>query len=291
VPAPDREITGDFRQLAVEELDGYDCVCHLAAISNDPMGDLDESLTLETNLAGTIALAEKAKAAGVSRFLFSGSCSVYGKGESLDLDESACMCPVSTYARSKVEAEAALLRLADDAFSPVILRNATAYGASPMLRVDLVANNLLACAFARGDIRIMSDGTPWRPLVHCLDIARAFVALAQAPRERVHKLVVNVGGNEENYQVRDVADAVQGLLPGARVVYTGEVGEDPRNYRVNFDRLNRTLPDFRLQHSLATGLEELLRDFRDRGFSVEDFEGPRFVRLRTLKRVLQESRP
>ena len=235
LPAADREINADFRILSERDLEGFDCICHLAAISNDPMGDLDEKLTYDTNRDGSIELAHKAKRAGVPRYLFSSSCSIYGKGETLDLDENALFNPVSAYAISKVETERQVGPLADKNFSPAFLRNSTAYGHSPNLRIDLVANNLLACAVARGDIRIMSDGSPWRPLIHCKDIARAFVLFAEASRELIHNRAVNVGANNQNYRVRDVGDAVQRLVPKAKVVYTGEVGPDPRNYRVNFD--------------------------------------------------------
>jgi len=286
LPQPDVDLTRDFRSLTEGELETYDCICHLAAISNDPMGDLDEGLTYDTNRAGTISLAKRAKAAGVPRFLFSGSCSVYGQGESLDLDENAPFNPVSAYAVSKVDSEAGLAQLADRYFSPVYLRNATAYGHSPCLRIDLVANNLLACALARGDIRIMSDGTPWRPLIHCRDIARAFMAFASAPREIIHNQAVNIGGNPENYQVRDVGDIVQELVPSAKIVYTGEVGADPRNYRVKFDKLARLLPEFKLQYNLRTGMAELKERYLSHGFSLAGFNGDQFVRLRTLKKVL-----
>jgi nucleoside-diphosphate-sugar epimerase len=283
VVQPDFELVADVRDLQPRHLEGYDAICHLAAISNDPMGDLDEGLTLSVNRDGSIHLARAAKRAGVGRFLFSGSCSVYGKGETLDLDEGSALNPLTAYARSKIETEQAVMPLADEHFSPVFLRNATAYGHSPMLRIDLVVNNLLACAHTTGEIRIMSDGSPWRPLVHCRDIARAFVAFAEAPREHVHNLAVNVGANEENYQVRDVADQVGRLVPGARIAYTGEVGSDPRDYRVNFDLLGRVLPGFQLEYSLQSGMEELDRKMRELGFSAADFEGPRFVRLRTLR--------
>lgn len=286
LPAPDHDLSGDFRNLSERDLQGFDCICHLAAISNDPMGDLDPGLTYETNREGSINLARKAKKAGVRRFLFSGSCSVYGKGEKLDLDESANFNPVSAYAESKVATEQEVSQLADKDFSPAFLRNATAYGYSPNLRIDLVANNLLACAIARGDIRIMSDGTPWRPLVHCHDIARAFVAFAEAPAEVIHNQAVNIGANDQNYQVRDVADAVQRLVPAAKVVYTGEVGPDPRNYRVNFDKLQRLFPGFSLRFNLQTGLEELFAKFNQHGFTREDFESDQFVRLRSLKKKL-----
>ncbi len=283
VPQVDRELVKDVRDITVRDLDGHDCVMHLAAISNDPMGDINPEITYGINRDGSIRLARLARQAGVGRYLFSGSCSVYGAGEKLDLAEDDKLNPLTAYARSKIETEAAVSQLADDGFTPVYLRNATAYGHSPMLRIDLVVNNLLACALATGEIRIMSDGTPWRPLTHCRDIARAFVAFMMAPRERVSNQAVNVGGNSENYQVRDVAAQVERLVPGARITFTGEVGADPRNYRVRFDLLARLLPDFRLEYNLASGMEELHRKMVEHGFSKADFEGERFVRLRTLR--------
>jgi nucleoside-diphosphate-sugar epimerase len=194
--------------------------------------------------------------------------------------------PLTAYAKSKIETEKAVSALADRDFTPAYLRNATAYGHSPMLRIDLVVNNLLACAVATGEIRIMSDGSPWRPLIHCRDIARAFIAFMTVPKDRIHNKAINVGGNGENYQVRDVGDQVKRLIPGARIAYTGEVGADPRNYRVNFDLLNFVLPEFRLQYNLATGMEELYRKLVDHGFSQSDWVGDQFVRLRTLKKRL-----
>ena len=280
---PDRELVKDVRTIEARDLDGCDCVMHLAAISNDPMGELNAQLTFDVNRDASIRLARIAKQAGVPRFLFAGSCSVYGKGEKLDLDEGDPLNPLTAYAQSKIETEQAVSELADASFTPVYLRNATAYGHSPMLRIDLVVNNLLASAMSYGEIRIQSDGSPWRPLIHCRDIARAFAAFAQAPREAVHNKAINVGGNSENYQVRDVGDQVQRLIPSAKVVYTGEVGADPRNYRVNFDLLSRLLPDFQLQYDLASGMEELHRKMVEHGFGKKDFEGDQFVRLRTLK--------
>jgi|ERR1035437_483842 nucleoside-diphosphate-sugar epimerase len=287
---PDKELIKDIRELGVNDLKGYDVVMHLAAISNDPMGDLDEEYTYSVNLKGSVNLAKMSKAAGVPRFLFSGSCSVYGKGDKLDLDELATLNPVSAYAISKVEAEKEIGKLGDDSFSPTYLRNSTAYGYSPMLRIDLVVNNLLACAFTSGDIRIMSDGTPWRPLIHCKDIARAFLAFANAPREIIYNKTVNIGANNENYQVKDVADKVKELIPNANIVYTGEIGEDPRNYRVNFDLLNKTLPDFKLEYSLSKGMDELFQKYVEHKFSLRDFEGDKFVRLRTLKKKINQVR-
>jgi nucleoside-diphosphate-sugar epimerase len=280
---PDQNLAKDIRRVVPRDLEGCDCVMHLAAISNDPMGEVNAPVTFDVNCGGSVHLATTAKAAGVPRFLFAGSCSIYGQGEKLDLNENDRLNPLTAYARSKIETECALSELADQSFSPVYLRNATAYGHSPMLRIDLVVNNLLASALAYGEIRIQSDGSPWRPLIHCRDIARAFVAFANARKERVHNMAVNVGANSENYQVRDVGDQVRRLIPSAKVVYTGEVGADPRNYRVNFDRLSKLLPDFRLDYNLASGMEELHRKMVNHGFRSVEFEGDRFVRLRTLK--------
>jgi nucleoside-diphosphate-sugar epimerase len=283
---PDRELNKDFRDVTARELDGYDCVMHLAAISNDPMGDLHPDITLEINRDGSVELAERAKRAGIERFLFSGSCSVYGKGVKPDLSEDDPLSPLTVYARSKIETESKISELADDSFSPAFLRNATAYGHSPALRIDLVVNNLLASAVAYGEIQVKSDGTPWRPLVHCRDIARAFLAFMTIPKERIHNRSVNVGANEENHQVSDVAEQVRRLIPSAQIVFTGEVGKDPRDYRVNFDLLGELLPDFRLQYGLANGMEELHRKYVEHGFSANDFIGDRFVRLRTLAKRL-----
>jgi nucleoside-diphosphate-sugar epimerase len=279
----DRTLVKDVRKIEPADLDGCDCVMHLAAISNDPMGALNAQLTFDVNRDASIRLAEIAKHAGVPRYLFAGSCSVYGQGEKLDLDEGDPLNPLTAYAQSKIETEAAVSALADDAFTPVFLRNSTAYGHSPMLRIDLVVNNLLGSAMAYGEIRIQSDGSPWRPLIHCRDIARVFIALARAPRSAVHNKAINVGANTENYQVRDVGNQVQRLIPSAKIAYTGEVGSDPRNYRVNFDLLYRLLPEFKLQYDLATGMDELHRKMVEHGFGRDDFEGDRFVRLRTLK--------
>jgi nucleoside-diphosphate-sugar epimerase len=284
VVRPDVELVKDTRKIEAADLDGCDVVMHLAALSNDPMGAMNAQLTLDVNRDASVRLAKIAKQVGISRFLFAGSCSVYGKGEKLDLSEEDPQNPLTAYAQSKIETEEQVSKLADDHFSPAYLRNSTAYGHSPMLRIDLVVNNLLGSALAYGEIRIQSDGTPWRPLIHCRDIARAFVAFARAPRVVIHNRAINVGANSENYQVRDVGNEVQRLIPSAKIAYTGEVGADPRNYRVKFDLLNRLLPDFKLQYSLATGMEELHRKMRDHGFSRKDFEGDQFVRLRTLNK-------
>lgn len=285
---PDVELLKDIRQLTLKDLEKQDCIMHLAAISNDPMGDLDPSITYRINREGTADLARMAKQAGVPRFLFASSCSIYGKGQKLDVSENDPVAPLTAYAESKITAESILHSLASPYFCPVSLRNATAYGHSPMLRIDLVVNNLLACALARGDIRVMSDGSPWRPLIHCRDIARAFIAFMHAPKERVYNQVVNVGSNRENYRVRDVLDKVKELVPTANVVYTGEVGADPRNYRVNFDKLGELLPDFSLSYTLDSGMDELHRKYANYGFNQTHFDGDQFVRLRTLKKRLDK---
>lgn len=231
-------------------------------------------------------LAQLSKRAGVPRYIFFGSCSVYGKGEKLDLAEGDPLNPITPYATSKIDSEKLIGELADENFTPVFMRNATAYGHSKMLRTDLVVNNLLGCALAYDEIRIMSDGSPWRPLIHCRDIARAAIAFMEAPRERVHNLAVNVGGNSENYQVKDVADMVETLIPSAKITYTGEVGADPRNYRVKFDLLREVLPDFELEYDLEKGMKELHSKMLEHGFGAADFEGDKFVRLRTLSKRL-----
>jgi len=251
------------------------------------MGELDPQLTYSINREGSFQLAKIAKQAGVPRFVFSGSCSVYGKGEKLDLCENDALNPMTAYAESKIDSETLISGLADDVFSPVYMRNATAFGFSKMLRVDLVVNNLLASALSYNEIRIMSDGTPWRPLIHCRDIARAAIAFAEAPRDNIHDRAINVGSNSSNYQVRDVGDEVQRLIPSADIVYSGENGPDPRDYRVRFDLLQQQIPTFQLQYDLRSGGEELFHRMRDRGFSAADFESDRFVRLRHLRKNLR----
>ncbi len=283
---PDLELIKDVRNLAIDDLKGIDCIMHLAAISNDPMGDLNADITYSVNREGSIRLAEIAKEAGVERFLFSSSCSIYGKSDKADMEETDPTVPLTAYAISKIDCEKAISAMADAHFSPAFLRNATAYGHSPMLRIDLVVNNLLACAVARGDIRIMSDGSPWRPLVHCKDIARAFVAFLEAPKATIHNQIVNIGANKENFQVRDVGNLVQKFVPNAKIVYTGEAGSDSRDYKVKFDKLNTLLPNFKLAYTLESGMEELYQKYVEYKFSEVDFNSEQFVRLKTLKNRL-----
>jgi nucleoside-diphosphate-sugar epimerase len=290
VVSADRDLPMDVRDLTAKDVAGHDCIMHLAAISNDPMGEVDAAQTYAVNRDASIRLAQLAKTTGVPRYLFAASCSVYGAGKKGDLEETDPLNPLTAYAKSKIETEQAVSALADRNFTPAYLRNATAYGHSPMLRIDLVVNNLLACAVATGEIRIISDGTPWRPLIHCRDIARAFIAFMNAPKERIHNKAVNVGGNHENYQVRDIGGKVKELIPTAKIAYTGEVGADPRNYRVKFDLLNTLLPHFKLQYDLSSGMGELYRKLIDHGFRERDWLGDQFVRLRTLKARLHKLR-
>lgn len=282
-PEVSRSLRMDYRLLKEEDLAGMDAIIHLAALSNDAMGQLDETLTYSVNAEGTINLAKRAKAAGVRRFIFSGSCAIYGKGTGQEtLDEGATVNPLTAYANSKVLAERALEALADHRFHPILLRNATAYGYSPALRIDLVANDLLASAMAYGEVRIHSDGLPWRPLVHCRDIARACAASLHVPMPDAGALSINVGSNKENYQVYEIANLVATLVDGATITYTGKTGPDPRDYRVDFSRLQRLFPDRTIKTTLSEGLKELAQAYRRHNFEPRDFEGSRFYRLRTL---------
>jgi nucleoside-diphosphate-sugar epimerase len=273
----------DIRDLKPEDLEGFDAVLHLAGLSNDPLGDLDPALTMEINYRATVRLAHMAREAGVRRFLFSSTCSVYGAvGEEM-VDESSPVRPVTPYAESKVRAEEELLALRTEGFLPVILRSATAYGVSHRLRFDLVLNNLVAWAHATGDILIKSDGTPWRPVVHIRDIAQAFAVLTEAPAERFQEIVFNVGRTTENYRVRELAEIVAETVPGCRISYAPGGGPDKRCYRVNCDRIQRTFPEFQPSWTARRGARELHEAFRERGVRVEDFEGDRFQRIAHIR--------
>jgi nucleoside-diphosphate-sugar epimerase len=275
---------------SAEMLRGFDAVVHLAALCNDPLGDLDPQLTYEVNHRASVRLAELARQAGVPRFLFSSSCSLYGVApDDQMLDENAAFNPVTAYGASKVYAERDIGRLADAAFSPTFLRNATAYGVSPRLRADLVVNNLVGHAVLTGDVLVASDGTPWRPLVHVEDIARAFFAVLDAPRELVHNEAFNVGATTENYQVRDIARMVAETVPDSRVRYAPGGGPDPRCYRVSCDKLAATLPDFRPRFTVRLGIEQLHDAYRAAPLTAEDFRD-RYVRLREVRRLRDQGR-
>ncbi|HEY0946103.1 MAG TPA: SDR family oxidoreductase [Opitutaceae bacterium] len=289
-PASPPALWKDLREVVLDDLRGFDAVCHLAALSNDPLGNLAPQTTYSINYDATVRLARLAKEAGVKRFVFSSSCSNYGAAGDAMLDESASFNPVTPYAVSKVRVEHDVAPLADANFSPIFLRSATAYGASPKLRGDLLVNNLVGHAFTTGEILIQSDGTPWRPFVHIEDISRAFAAVLEAPREVVHNEAFNVGRTEENYQVRDIAEMVREALPGARIVYAPGGSPDARNYRVRFDKIASRLPGFRPQWTLRAGIEELHAAYRAHGLTREEFLGSRYQRLRTVKELQNAGR-
>jgi nucleoside-diphosphate-sugar epimerase len=282
------DVQKDVRDLVPEDFDGYDAVVHLAALSNDPMGELNPELTHEINHRASVRMAALAKEAGVQRFLYASTCSVYGIANQEELaTEESPLRPLTAYAISKMHVEEDLSRLADDTFSPVYLRNATAYGWSPRFRADLVLNNLAGWAHTSGQIRIMSDGTPWRPLVHVQDIAAAFVAALSAPREAIHNQAFNVGGMGENYQVRDLAAIVQEAFLDCAVTYAEGGAPDPRSYRVDFGKIARCLPGFVPAWDARRGARELRAAYREVGLTKEDFAGPKYVRLARLKSLLE----
>jgi nucleoside-diphosphate-sugar epimerase len=280
-------IRKDLRDVTLQDLKGFDAVIHLAALSNDPLSDLNPERTYEINHRASVRLAELAKAAGVPRFLFSSSCSLYGLAAGADfLAENAAFNPVTPYGESKVLVEQDVSRLADDNFSPTYLRNSTAYGVSPRLRADLVVNNLVGFAYTTGEVLIASDGTPWRPLVHVDDICRAFFAILQAPREPVHNQAFNVGQTKENYQIRDIATMVEEIVPGSRVKYAEGGGPDLRCYRVNCDKITRILPEFRPQWTVRDGIEQLYAAYKAHALTVEEFTGTRYIRIKHLQSLL-----
>lgn len=289
-PAPVESIRKDIRDVVAQDLEGFDAVVHLAAISNDPLGDLNPTATMEINHQATVSLAKAAKAAGVPRFLFSSSCSLYGAMGDGFIDEDAEFNPVTAYGESKVQSEIDLLKLADDGFSPTFLRNATAYGVSHRLRGDLVVNNLTGFAFATGKVFLKSDGTSWRPLVHIDDISRAFLAMVDADRSLVHGEAFNVGSTGENYQIRDVAQLVSEIVPNSVVTLSDEAFNDARNYRVSCDKFESTFPDASARWSVPKGIEELYESFRKALLRIEDLEGDRYMRIRHVNQLIDNGK-
>jgi nucleoside-diphosphate-sugar epimerase len=279
------ELRVDLRDVTPAQLHGFDAVIHLAALSNDPLGDLNPHVTYDINLHASVHLARTAKEAGVGRFLFSSSCSLYGAGADGYLDESAAFNPVTPYGESKVRVEQEVAKLADGAFAPVYLRNATAYGVSRRLRADIVVNNLVGHAVTTGRVLLQSDGTPWRPLVHIRDINNAFLACLSAPVDAIHNQAFNVGRTSENFRIRQVAEMVAEVVPGSQVTFAEGASADLRNYRVAFHKIETKLPGYAPSWTLRAGIEELYQAYRRHGLGKDEWLGPRYYRLRTIKEL------
>lgn len=286
-----RQLKKDTRKIEKSDLENIDAVVHLAALSNDPLGEFDPKLTEEINFHATIKLATLAKELGIKRFIYASSCSMYGIAGNEAVTEDSPFAPVTTYAISKVNSEKTLSEMADKVFSPVFLRPGTAYGVSPRLRLDLVVNNLTAWAYTTGKIKIMSDGTPWRPVIHIEDFCQGFIACLEAPTELIHNQAFNLGQNKENYQIRDLANIIKEIMPECEIEYTFEHGLDSRTYKVSFDKINQKLGNFfRPKWTVKEGVKQLLSAFKSYGLTSEEFTGNKYIRINHLKKLVVEKK-
>jgi nucleoside-diphosphate-sugar epimerase len=277
----------DIRDVSKDHIAGFDAIIHLAGLSNDPLGDYRPEITKDINETASVRLAQLAKAAGIKRFLFASSCSNYGAAGSDFLTEQSQFNPVTPYGVSKVKVEQALMTMADDNFSPTYIRASTAYGMSPRIRFDLVVNNLTAWAFTTGQVYLKSDGTPWRPIVHVEDISNAYIAALHAPRETVHNEAFNIGTTTENYMIREIAEIVKNVVPGCKIEYAPDASPDRRCYRVDCNKIARVLHDFKPQWTVRRGVEQLYEEYKRIGLTLEEFEGPKFMRIAHVKHLIE----
>ena len=286
-----KTIQRDSREIKESDIEGAYAICHLAALSNDPMGEINPQLTYDINHLASVRLAKLAKKVSVEKFIYSSSCSLYGIADgNMALTETAEFNPVTAYAKSKVYSEKDIIPLGDNNFSVTFLRNSTAYGISPKLRLDLVVNNLVGWAVTTKQIKIMSDGTPWRPLIHAKDIARAFIAVIEAPKEKVSKQSFNTGLNTENYQIKDIANLVGKIIPDCEVVITGEHGSDSRSYRVNFDKIENELPEFKPKWNLKSGIESIYENYLKYKMDGNKFNAQFFIRLKQIQYLINNNK-
>ena len=280
-------IEKDIRDLTLADMRGFDTVIHLAALSNDPLSNLREELTYDINHLASVRLARLAMAAGIRRFLFSSSCSMHGTSTAAKVDETTPPHPITPYGISKVRSEQEISSLAHDSFSPVFLRNGTVYGVSPRLRLDIVLNNLVGWAHTTGKVKLYTDGTPWRPLIHVDDVSEAFIAAMEAPVDVVHNQVFHVGSNNENYQVRQLAEIVCSVVPGSEIEFVADHGGDQRTYIADFSKIAEKLPQFQPSWTAESGAHQLYQAYKSADLTLEQFTGSRYIRLKRIDELLR----